>query len=80
MKHPGVRNIGSVRRRKLKKELLQKQLSKCAICRKAFKLSDNITFDHIIPLAKGSNNHDNLQIVHFHCNQRKADVYDQKKA
>lgn len=80
MKHPGVKYLAAAQRRKIKKKLLREQLNKCAICQRYFYISDRMTFDHIVPLAKGGTNHDNLQIVHFHCNQEKADVYDQKKA
>lgn len=72
MKHKGIKNFDPKQRQRIKKEILQRQLSKCAICLKSFHLYDRMTFDHVIPLAKGGTNHDNLQIVHYHCNQEKG--------
>ncbi len=74
MKHKGIKYLNPKQRQEIKKKLLREQLNKCSICLKYFYINDRITFDHIVPLAKGGTNHDNLQIVHFHCNQEKADV------
>lgn len=43
----------------------------CGICKKA--LGDDVTFDHIIPLALGgAHTQDNLQATHLVCNSRKG--------
>ena len=76
-KHPGVRNIGSVRRRKLKKELLQKQLNRCALCGNFFHIRSRITFDHIKPRSiypEFALSLDNLQILCEACNVAKSNT------
>lgn len=52
----------------------QGQLFACGICSNIIKKPRALTIDHIVPKSKGgSDNYENLQPAHKHCNQRKGD-------
>jgi len=49
------------------------QENKCPICNNALYIGDDVEADHIIPISLGgSDNLDNLQIVHWICNREKG--------
>jgi RNA-directed DNA polymerase len=53
--------------------LLKKQKGKCPHCGLAFKDTDVLEVDHIIPKSKGGkDNWNNLQILHGHCHDEKT--------
>lgn len=56
-------------------DLFSQSDGNCALCDKPFKLGDKIAIDHIIPFSHKdcTNTIDNVQIVHFTCNQIKKD-------
>ena len=67
---------------RIKLELLWKNGKRCAICGKRIRHLDDLTVDHIIPLAKGGKNVvENCQLAHRECNGEKRDIlpeiYDQ---
>lgn len=69
------RRMKSKRRRWQKNHLIDKQNGKCAICGKSFDSMKDVTFDHKIPISKGGDDElENLQLVHFPCNQLKNDM------
>ena len=61
----------------VKKYLIQKQNSTCSLCNeKMDKQIDQITIDHIIPvLMYGISSIDNVQAVHWECNNIKGSSY-----
>jgi 5-methylcytosine-specific restriction endonuclease McrA len=60
-------------RRARKRRLADQQDHRCAGCRERFDL-DDLTFDHIVPVAHGGTNRlSNLQLMCRPCNQDKAD-------
>lgn len=62
-------------RTRAKLELLWRDGRRCAICGKKIKNLDDLTIDHIIPLAKGGENVlENYQLAHRACNETKADM------
>ncbi len=67
---------------KIKLRLLWENGKRCAICGKRIKDFDNLTVDHIVPVAKGGQNViENCQLAHKDCNGEKRDLppdmYDQ---
>lgn len=60
---------------KFKTQLLWENGKRCAICGKRITCFDDLTVDHIIPLAKGGRNViENCQLAHRECNERKNDI------
>ena len=50
------------------KNLFNRQLGKCNLCKKKFQMGDKMEVDHIIPLSKdGKERYDNLQLLHRQC-------------
>lgn len=68
--------LANLRRRWLKSRVKQ-QNGLCAICGEPFHKTVKAlkaTCDHVIPLSKGGADHyENIQAVHYRCNQEKAD-------
>jgi group II intron reverse transcriptase/maturase len=55
--------------------LLQRQKSKCTICKRKFQLEDCMEIDHIIPRSKGGlDRYDNLQLLHRQCHTQKTAI------
>ena len=53
--------------------LLKRQKRKCAHCKNYFTDGDSIEVDHIVPtLSGGKNSHDNWQLLHQHCHDKKT--------
>lgn len=72
----------SRRTTKFKLRLLWDNGKRCAICGKRIKDFNDLTVDHIVPLAKGGKNViENCQLAHLSCNSEKhdmmPDMYDQ---
>lgn len=60
--------------RNIKLKLLWEHGSRCAICGKKIRDFEDLTVDHIIPLAKGGKNTiENCQLAHKSCNSYKND-------
>lgn len=60
---------------KSKLQLLWENGKRCAICGRKIKNIDDLTIDHIVPLAKGGKNvAENLQLAHRSCNAAKSDM------
>lgn len=58
----------------IKLQLLFKYGNRCAICGKKIRSLDDLTVDHIVPLAKGGKHQiENCQLAHKKCNERKND-------
>lgn len=58
----------------IKLRLLWEHGRYCAICGKKIRNFDELTVDHIIPLAKGGKNEiENCQLAHKICNMKKND-------
>lgn len=58
---------------KVKKFVFERDKGKCVYCGS----SENLEFDHIIPISKGgSNSERNIQLVCFECNRIKFDYID----
>lgn len=59
----------------IKIKLLWKYGKRCAICGKKICSLDDLTVDHIVPLAKGGKNEiRNCQLAHKSCNAAKSDI------
>lgn len=55
--------------------LLERQLGKCASCKKKFHMGDIMKVDHIIPRSQGGlDNYNNLQILHQQCHVNKTAI------
>lgn len=66
----GERRRNSRQRRARKEQILRRDGGACLRCGS----TDNLTIDHIHPLAKGGHDgDDNLQTLCFACNQAKGD-------
>ncbi len=53
--------------------LLKRQKGKCAHCKNYFTDGDSIEVDHIVPTSSGGkNSHDNWQLLHQHCHDKKT--------
>ena len=64
----------SRRTTKIKLQLLWDKGKKCGICGKEIKEFDDLTVDHIFPIAKGGKNViENCQLAHKKCNVLKGD-------
>ena len=62
-------------RTKAKLELLWRDGRRCAICGRKIKDLDDLTIDHIVPLAKGGKNTlENYQLAHKACNEAKGSM------
>jgi 5-methylcytosine-specific restriction endonuclease McrA len=62
-------------RTKAKLELLWRDGRRCAICGRKIKDLDDLTIDHIVPLAKGGKNAmENYQLAHKACNEAKGSM------
>ena len=60
---------------KFKAQLIWENGRKCAICGKRITSLDDLTVDHIVPLAKGGRNViENCQLAHKKCNEAKNDI------
>ena len=58
---------------KMKLRLVWERGKRCAICVRKIKDLDDLTIDHIIPLAKGGKNTiENYQLAHKKCNELKG--------
>ena len=58
---------------KMKLQLVWDRGKRCAICGRKIKDLDDLTIDHIIPLAKGGKNTiENYQLAHKKCNELKG--------
>lgn len=58
-----------------KLELLLRDGRRCAICGRKIKKLDDLTVDHIVPLAKGGKNVlENYQLAHKACNEAKGSM------
>lgn len=58
-----------------KLELLWRDGRRCAICGRKIKKLDDLTVDHIVPLAKGGKNVlENYQLAHKACNEAKGSM------
>ena len=64
----------SRRTTKIKLQLLWENGKRCGICGKMINDFDDLTVDHIYPIAKGGKNViDNCQLAHKKCNVEKGD-------
>lgn len=62
-------------RTKAKLELLWRDGRRCAICGRKIKDLDDLTVDHIVPLAEGGVNAiENYQLAHKSCNEKKGSM------
>lgn len=62
-------------RTKAKLELLWRDGRRCAICGRKIKDLEDLTVDHIVPLAKGGKNViENYQLAHKACNEEKGSM------
>ena len=60
-------------RNKAKLQLVWEHGKRCAICGKKIKDLDDLTIDHIVPLAEGGKNvYENYQLAHKACNEAKG--------
>lgn len=60
-------------RNKAKLQLVWEHGKRCAICGKKIKNLDDLTIDHIVPLAEGGKNViENYQLAHKACNEAKG--------
>lgn len=60
---------------KFKIQLLWKNGKRCGICGKKIRRVDELTVDHIVPLAKGGGNViENCQLAHQKCNAEKGNI------
>lgn len=60
---------------KAKLQLLWENGKRCAICGRKIKSLDDLTIDHIIPLAEGGKNEiENFQLAHKACNESKGNL------
>lgn len=60
---------------KFKAQLIWENGKRCAICGKKITSLDDLTVDHIIPLARGGRNViENCQLAHKKCNEAKNDI------
>lgn len=74
-KYWNERNTRNPRHKTIVRILLKKQKGKCALCYLQFTDDDVIEQDHIIPLRapfNGSNELENLQLLHGHCHDTKT--------
>jgi RNA-directed DNA polymerase len=54
--------------------LLHRQQGRCPTCSLLFRDTDRLEIDHIVPQSQGgTNNLDNLQVLHRHCHDRKQE-------
>jgi 5-methylcytosine-specific restriction endonuclease McrA len=75
-----MKNMSSVRKRRLKDQLYAKQDGKCWLCDKVMSIGPGFvnhpkmaSFDHVIPRAKGGTNKvANLKLAHRDCNIRRG--------
>lgn len=59
----------------VKRQLIKRDGSVCALCLQSFASMKEITLDHIIPRSQGGNDLiENLQLAHLHCNQDKGSM------
>ena len=64
----------SSRNTSIKMRLLWEHGNRCAICGKKIRCYDDLTLDHIIPIAKGGRKEiSNCQLAHKYCNSHKSD-------
>jgi 5-methylcytosine-specific restriction endonuclease McrA len=70
----GNGRVGHGRRRDIERAyIVERDASRCHICGEKCK-PDEITLDHLIPLAKGGTHvPENLRVAHLSCNARKRD-------
>ena len=55
--------------------LLKSQKGKCKFCGLMFRDGDKLNTDHIIPTSKGGRDiHENLQLLHKHCHDKKSAI------
>lgn len=60
---------------KMKLRLVWERGKRCAICGRKIKDLDDLTVDHIVPLAKGGKNTiENFQLAHKKCNELKGQL------
>ena len=60
---------------KAKLQLVWERGKRCAICGKKIKSLDDLTIDHIVPLAEGGKNVlENYQLAHKACNEAKGSL------
>lgn len=60
---------------RIKLQLLWQNGKRCAICGRKIKDLDDLTIDHIVPLAKGGRNAiENYQLAHKACNEAKGSM------
>ena len=60
---------------KAKLQLVWERGKRCAICGKKIKNLDDLTIDHIVPLAEGGKNViENYQLAHKACNEAKGSL------
>lgn len=58
-----------------KLELLWRDGKRCAICGRKIKNLEDLTVDHIVPIAKGGENViENYQLAHKACNEAKGSM------
>ena len=76
---PELRGYWETRRLKLSdtqyvwKTLMRSQKGKCPICGDTLLNEERIEMDHIIPRSQGGTNEvDNLQLLHYYCHQQKS--------
>lgn len=68
--------IGSHRRRRIKRALLERDGETCPICGR-WMHPENRTIDHIQPRSLGGPNAQvNLRLTHLRCNQRRGNYYN----
>lgn len=62
----------------IKKQLINKNGSVCALCGQPIIDMKDCTIDHIVPVSKGGlTTIDNCQLAHSDCNVKKGDKYEQ---
>ena len=62
-------------RTKMKLQLVWEHGKRCAICGKKIKNLEDVTIDHIVPLAEGGKNViENFQLAHKACNEAKGSM------
>ena len=55
--------------------LLNRQKGKCTICKKKFRIEDQMEVDHIIPRSQGGKDqYNNLQLLHRQCHVNKTSI------